>query len=249
MGAFEQLFGPVRGEFEQKLSKNSNARGVARGGWWSFDLTGTLQSSKRSFRKIQNFKSAYSALPQFYSLFRLKSSLHRVVYTKRVKETEEISCISLQSSKRSFRKIQIFKFAYSALPLFYSLFRLSNSRIVLLWQWHWICSFHYKIIHFVWFHFVSFRFVSQNTVSRIFDEEKFSAWFQTTTNPPWKGDELSCLGIHVCWAWNRGTLGRNGTACISVESQYPTSLLRMYVCCSIRNVKLNIPCETLLLCL
>ena len=27
-GAFEQLFGPVRGEFEQKFSKNSNARGL-----------------------------------------------------------------------------------------------------------------------------------------------------------------------------------------------------------------------------
>ena len=32
VGAFEQLFGPVRGEFEQKLSKNSNARGVAQRG-------------------------------------------------------------------------------------------------------------------------------------------------------------------------------------------------------------------------
>ena len=31
-GAFEQLFGLGRGEFEQKFSKNSNARGVARGG-------------------------------------------------------------------------------------------------------------------------------------------------------------------------------------------------------------------------
>ena len=31
-GAFEQLFGLERGEFEQKFSKNSNARGVARGG-------------------------------------------------------------------------------------------------------------------------------------------------------------------------------------------------------------------------
>ena len=30
-GAFEQLFGLGRGEFEQKFSKNSNARGVARG--------------------------------------------------------------------------------------------------------------------------------------------------------------------------------------------------------------------------
>ena len=29
--AFEQLFGPGRGEFEQKFSKNSNARGIARG--------------------------------------------------------------------------------------------------------------------------------------------------------------------------------------------------------------------------
>ena len=32
VGAFEQLFGLLRGEFEQKFSKNSNARGVARGG-------------------------------------------------------------------------------------------------------------------------------------------------------------------------------------------------------------------------
>ena len=31
-GAFEQLFGLGRGEFEQKFSKNSNARGVAREG-------------------------------------------------------------------------------------------------------------------------------------------------------------------------------------------------------------------------
>ena len=31
-GAFEQLFGLGRGEFEQKFAKNSNAQGVARGG-------------------------------------------------------------------------------------------------------------------------------------------------------------------------------------------------------------------------
>ena len=31
-GAFEQLFGPVRGEFEQEFSKNSNAWGFACGG-------------------------------------------------------------------------------------------------------------------------------------------------------------------------------------------------------------------------
>ena len=126
----------------------------------------SLQSSKRSFRKIQIFKFAYSALSLFYSLFRLKSSLHRVVYTKRVRESEEIRCISLQSSKRSFRKTQIFRFAYSALPLFYSLFRLSNRGMGLLWRR--ICSFQYMIIHFVSFLFVLFRFVSQNTVSPVF---------------------------------------------------------------------------------
>ena len=38
-GAFEQLFGLGRVEFEQKFSKNSNARG----GCLSFDLTGTLR--------------------------------------------------------------------------------------------------------------------------------------------------------------------------------------------------------------
>ena len=31
-GAFEHLFGLGRGEFDQKFSKNSNARGVAPGG-------------------------------------------------------------------------------------------------------------------------------------------------------------------------------------------------------------------------
>ena len=31
VGVFEQFFGPVRGEFEQKLSINSNARGFVRG--------------------------------------------------------------------------------------------------------------------------------------------------------------------------------------------------------------------------
>ena len=91
-----------------------------------------LVASRYSLRKIQIFKFAYSALPLCYSLFRLKSSLHRVVYMKRVKESEEISCITLQSFKRSFHKIQNFKFAYSALLLFYSLFRLSNRGIGLL---------------------------------------------------------------------------------------------------------------------
>ena len=50
-GAFEQLFGLGRGEFEPKFSKNSNARGVARGGdVLASILTGTLRhvSSRES---------------------------------------------------------------------------------------------------------------------------------------------------------------------------------------------------------
>ena len=39
---------------------------------------------------------------------------------------QEINCISLQFSKSSFRKKQIFEFAYSALPLFYFFFRFKN---------------------------------------------------------------------------------------------------------------------------
>ena len=32
VGAFEQLFGSGRGKFEHQFFKNSNARGVSRGG-------------------------------------------------------------------------------------------------------------------------------------------------------------------------------------------------------------------------
>ena len=39
----------------------------------------------------------------------------------------EISCLSLQSWRSSSRKIQIFKSAYSALPLVYSLFRFNKN--------------------------------------------------------------------------------------------------------------------------
>ena len=53
-GAFEQLFGLGSGEFEQKFSKNSNARGVARGGGGeggclSFDLTDALGSFAENY--------------------------------------------------------------------------------------------------------------------------------------------------------------------------------------------------------
>ena len=53
-GAFEQLFGLGRGEFEQKFSKNSNAReggGVPWGGCLTFDLTGTLRILKQASPK------------------------------------------------------------------------------------------------------------------------------------------------------------------------------------------------------
>ena len=60
-GAFEQLFGLGRGEFEQKFSKNSNARGVARGGWLSFELTGTLYFSNMC---LQPHEKVYACIEQ-----------------------------------------------------------------------------------------------------------------------------------------------------------------------------------------
>ena len=75
------------------------------------------------------------------------------VLLRSVKESVEITYISSQSSKNSFRKIQIFEFTNSTLPLFYSLFRFSHRGIWLLW--YLICSFQYRFI----------RFVSHNTVS------------------------------------------------------------------------------------
>ena len=58
MGAFEQLFDPVRGEFEQTFPKNSNARGVARGGMlklrfdWYISLSKGNQGTTRGKEKI-----------------------------------------------------------------------------------------------------------------------------------------------------------------------------------------------------
>ena len=49
---------------------------------------------------------------------------------KSVKEREEISCTSLRSSKSSFRKIKLLEYPYSALSLFYYLFRLSHEGIL-----------------------------------------------------------------------------------------------------------------------
>ena len=45
-GAFEQLFGLGRGQFEQKVSKNSNIRGVARGGMLKLRFDWYITSNK-----------------------------------------------------------------------------------------------------------------------------------------------------------------------------------------------------------
>ena len=81
-----------------------------------------LKNRKRLVPSHYSLRSARFAKYRFLNLhilqaavlffFRLKSSLHQVVYTKSVKESEKISSISLQSSKRSFRKIQIYSFRF-----------------------------------------------------------------------------------------------------------------------------------------
>ena len=45
MGVFEQLFGSVRGKFEQKFSRNSNAWGVTLGGGGIPGISGTFDPS------------------------------------------------------------------------------------------------------------------------------------------------------------------------------------------------------------
>ena len=46
MGAFEQLFGTGRGEFEQKIFQKFKCPGGCPGGCWSFDLTGKANEDK-----------------------------------------------------------------------------------------------------------------------------------------------------------------------------------------------------------
>ena len=46
VGAFEQLFGPGRGEFEQKLFQKFKCPGGCPGGCWSFDVTGKANEDK-----------------------------------------------------------------------------------------------------------------------------------------------------------------------------------------------------------
>ena len=66
-GAFEQLFGLGTGEFEQKFSKNSNARGVARRGMfklrfdWYINYFNTLGGFPHIFVIIQSLSSYHGS--------------------------------------------------------------------------------------------------------------------------------------------------------------------------------------------
>ena len=100
MGAFEQLFGPVRGEFEQKFSKNSNARGVARGGMLKlrFDWYITamqLASTSTSYQNpailhtfITAVEGTYSNLQRMIYLSLTLSFL--VLFSENFKEAREV---------------------------------------------------------------------------------------------------------------------------------------------------------------
>ena len=76
-GAVEQLFGLGRGEFEQKFSKNSNARGLPGGGgmlklrfdWYitNLHLGGRLRKLSRAFTKWSPFKRSLSKFSQMVS--------------------------------------------------------------------------------------------------------------------------------------------------------------------------------------
>ena len=73
-----------------------------------------LRAHFANYKFICNLQNG-ALLTIWLKLFVQKSTLHRVVDTKSVKESEEMSYVLEQSSKSSFCKIQIFKFAYSAL--------------------------------------------------------------------------------------------------------------------------------------
>ena len=74
-------------------------------------------SSKCSFRKIKIFKFASSALPLFYSLFRLNHLCIELYIKKALKNRKRLVASRYSLRERSFRKIQIFKFSSSALPI------------------------------------------------------------------------------------------------------------------------------------
>ena len=75
-GAFEQLFGLGRGEFEQKFSENSNARGVARGGmlklrfdWYIshlYQFDGLLRSLHSDFQRTHQHTPVAISSPEFF---------------------------------------------------------------------------------------------------------------------------------------------------------------------------------------
>ena len=64
-GAFEQLFGLGRGEFEQKFSKNSNARGPARGGMLKLRFDWYIIQFISNHAFYQYFLQALTPAPTF----------------------------------------------------------------------------------------------------------------------------------------------------------------------------------------
>ena len=83
-----------------------------------------------------------------------KSLLHGVVYTKSVKESEEVSCIQSQSSKSSFRKI---RFSNLHIPRFRCFIPCLGYGM----EESDCCDTGY--IHFSTFLFISFRFAKYST--------------------------------------------------------------------------------------
>ena len=84
----------------------------------------SVESSKGSFHKIQIFEFGYSALPLFYSLFRFKNNYSVEFYIRKVLRIGRDKLLYLYFSFAT--EIQILLFAYSAFPLFFSLFRFKN---------------------------------------------------------------------------------------------------------------------------
>jgi len=87
-----------------------------------------------------------------------KSSLHLTLFSQSLKESEEISYISSQSSKSSSHNIQIFEFTNSTLPVRCFIpclgYRTEESDCSDIWY-----------VHFSTGSSLSFCFVSRNTVS------------------------------------------------------------------------------------
>ena len=85
MGAFEQLFGPMRREFEQKFSKISNARGVARGrvdfSWWEMSSSRKRTRSVRPSGKYRSIQPTKLSEIQTGNFGRMERAPNIALYT------------------------------------------------------------------------------------------------------------------------------------------------------------------------